>query len=407
MALNTTTSTAGTTYTNKTYFDRKLLEIAETKMVHARYAQTRTIPRNSGKTVEFRRWNLFDVNTTSLVLTEGVKPTGQALTQTNVTATIVQYGAYVEISDMLEMTAIDEIVRDATILLGEQIGTCMDWVTRDAMLTGCSYQYAGGRSGKHAITSADKMSLVEARKAYRTMRAMKARFFSGEGVGDHYICIISPYQRYDLQSDEYWQKLSIDVDPKRALSGEIGICVGTLFVESTETKVDTQSVLNAVNANTTTSTEFVLATEPNAAAIAYLSVGGNKIKIGSTVAGATERTLAASGSLVESEGTYTVKITQSVSLTAGDLVFSEDAGAEDATGHGCPIHHAIYFGADSYGAIDVSGSGTMKIIVKPAGSAGSADPLDQISTVGAKVMGYVAKVLNSNWIMDLQTTVTE
>ena len=406
MATNTTLSTASTTALNKTYYDRKLLETAQTKLVHARYGQKRNIPANNGKVVEFRRYNLFSVNTTSLVLTEGVKPTGQALSQTTVSATIVQYGAYVEISDLLSLTAIDQVIRDATILLAEQIGICMDWVTRDAMLAGASFQYAGGRSGTHAITAADKMSLVEVRKAYRTMRNMKARMFSGEG-GDHFVCLITPSQRYDLQSDEFWQKIAIECDPKRAANGEIGMALGTLFVETTEGKVDHQSVLNAVNANTTTSTDFVLKNEPSEAEIAYQSVGGNKIKIGSTVAGATERTLAATNSLTESGGVYTVKLTAAVSLTANDLVFSEDAGAEATTGYGCEIHHALYVGADSYGVIDVEGSGTMKTIIKPAGSAGSADPLDQISTVGAKVMGYAAKVLNSNWIMDIQTAVTE
>lgn len=398
--INTTVSTASTTALNKTYYDRKLLEVAETKFIHGRYGQKRNIPKNNGKVVEFRRYNLFSVNTTSLILEEGVKPTGQALTQSTVSATVKQYGAYVEVSDLLDLTGIDPVVRDATILLAEQIGTCMDWVTRDAMLAGASFQYAGGNDGTSAIEKTDKMSVVELRKAYRTLRNMKARSFMDGG--EHFTCIISPSQRFDLQADEYWQKVSIDVDPKRALSGEIGIVLGTLLVESTEVYVQRQSVLNYVNAATTTNAAFVLREDPTDEEVAYLSVAGNKLMIGATVAAATEHEIAS-----YAPTTKTVTLTANASLGKDDLVYSLDAGAADATGKGADIHHALYFGADAYGVIDIEGSGTMRIITKPAGSGGTSDPLDQISTVGAKVMAFAAKVLNPNWIIDIQTGVSD
>ena len=77
--VNTTVNTASTTYTNKTFYDKVLLAIAKTKMVHAQFGQKRTIPKNSGKSVEFRKYNLFTPSTTSLILSEGVTPSGQAL----------------------------------------------------------------------------------------------------------------------------------------------------------------------------------------------------------------------------------------------------------------------------------------------------------------------------------------
>ena len=62
MSINTTANTAGTTKLNKTFYDRQLLESAKTRFVHAKYGQKRPIPKNSGKRVEFRKWNLFDAN---------------------------------------------------------------------------------------------------------------------------------------------------------------------------------------------------------------------------------------------------------------------------------------------------------------------------------------------------------
>jgi hypothetical protein len=42
------------------------------------------------------------------------------------------------------------------------------------------------------------------------------------------------------------------------------------------------------------------------------------------------------------------------------------------------------------------------IINKPRGSAGSADPLNEVSTLAWKSW-HGAKILNSNWIRDLRT----
>ena len=103
---NTTINTASTTFLNKEYYDRKLLETAKTRLVHAQYGQKRSIPPHSGKRVEFRRYELFTPDADRLTLTEGVTPDGQSLEQSRVEAEVRQYGAYIEVSDLLDMTAL-------------------------------------------------------------------------------------------------------------------------------------------------------------------------------------------------------------------------------------------------------------------------------------------------------------
>ena len=110
---NTTINTAATTKMNKTFYDKQLLEGARTRFVHTLYGQKRTIPKNSGKHVEFRRWELFDALSAAQPLSEGVTPSGQSLSQTSVEATVNQYGAYVEVSDMLSDTGYDDVCNDS------------------------------------------------------------------------------------------------------------------------------------------------------------------------------------------------------------------------------------------------------------------------------------------------------
>ena len=402
--MNTTVSTSSNTYFNKTFYDRKLLDTAKTRFVHANFGQKRSIPRNNGKRVEFRKYDLFTPDADVLTLVEGVTPTGQNLSQSKVEAEVKQYGAYVEISDLLEMTSYDPVIADSAELLGEQLGTVIEWVTRDAMCQTTNVQYAGDAAGRTSLTASNKLTVAEVRKAVRTLKKNKARPFvtgmNGSGRKPHFICICSPDSTYDLQNDSLWQDVSKYSNAEQIYSGEIGRLFGVVFVEATEAKIYSQSVLNAVNANTSSSTSFVLKNAPTAKEAAYLSTGGNKIMIGSN-----EYTLAASGSYTAS--TRIVKLTAAASLSANAPVYSLDAGAPDASTHAAPdVHATLIFGADAYGVVDVAGSGAMETIIKPRGSAGTTDPLDQRSTVGAKVAAYAAKVLNPLWLVKIEHCVS-
>lgn len=393
MAINTTANTASTTKLNKTFYDRQLLESAKTRFVHAKYGQKRPIPRNSGKRVEFRKWNLFDANDAVEALQEGVTPTGQALSQSNVEVEVAQYGAYVEVSDLLDMTGYDQVISESAELLGEQLGTVVEWVTRDAMNAGTNVQYANGKTSRGAITASDKLTVAEIRKAVRTLKKAKARPFGEEGRKPHFICICSPEATFDLQSDALWQDVSKYSCAEAIYSGEIGRLFGVVFVESTEAKVFTQSVLNKVNASTTSSASFVLKNAPTDAEIAYLSTAGNKLMIGSN-----EHTIASFDA-----ASNTVTLTAAASLTADAIVYSMDAGEVDSTTKaGVDVHSTLIFGKDAYGMVDVAGSGALQIIIKPHGSAGTSDPLDQRATVGAKVAAYAAKILNELWIIRIE-----
>ncbi len=402
--MNTTTSTNASTYFNKTFYDRKLLDTAKTRFVHANFGQKRSIPRNSGKRVEFRKYDLFTPDANALTLVEGVTPTGQNLSQSKVEVEVKQYGAYVEMSDLLEMTAYDPVIADSAELLGEQLGTVIEWVTRDAMNETTNVQYAGGAASRVALTTSNKLTVAEVRKAVRTLKKNKARpFFSaldGSCRKPHFICICSPDATYDLQSDALWQDVSKYSNAEQIYSGEIGRLFGVVFVEATEAKIYSQSVMNAVNANTSTSSTFVLKNTPTPKEVAYLSTGGNKLMVGGT-----EYTLSPNNPYTPS--TRTVKLTAAVSLTADTVVYSRDAGAPDATTHVAPdVHATLIFGADAYGVVDVAGSGAMETIIKPCGSAGTTDPLDQRATVGAKVAAYAAKVLNPLWIVKIEHCVS-
>ena len=393
MSINTTLNTVGKTGLNKTFYDRALLESAKTRLVHAKFGQKRPIPANSGKRVEFRRWNLFDVEDALTPLTEGVTPESQSLSQTAIEAEVEQYGAYVEVSDLLSVTAYDQVLSDSAELLGEQLGTVVEWITRDAMCSGSNVQYAGGKANRAALTADDKLTVEEIRKAVRTLKKAKARMFDEGGRKPHFICICSPESTYDLQSDELWQNVSAYANAEQIYSGEIGRLFGVVFVESTEAKIFAPPVNDTV-AEGSTASVVKLAKPLSYAAKTAINAGGFTVKIGDN-AGCEV------ASYDEAANSLTLKKALSSAPSTGTHVLGEDGGAD-----GADVHATLVFGKDAYGIVDVAGGGALQIIIKDHGSAGASDPLNQRATVGAKVAAYACRILNDLWLLRIEHRVS-
>lgn len=70
------------------------------------------------------------------------------------------------------------------------------------------------------------------------------------------------------------------------------------------------------------------------------------------------------------------------------------------------VYSNFFFGAHAYGVVNLGSNSAPKVYVKNPGSNDTSNPLDQYSTVGWK-MPFVAKVLNSDWIINLKTGATD
>jgi len=71
---------------------------------------------------------------------------------------------------------------------------------------------------------------------------------------------------------------------------------------------------------------------------------------------------------------------------------------ETVTSNGIWIHQSIVIGEQAYAVTKLEGAG-VKIIHKALGSAGSDDGLNQRQSIGWKINGYTAKVLNTEAVV--------
>lgn len=217
----------------KTFYDKNLIRLAEPYLVHDRFGQEKPIPAGNGKTIEFRKFSKLPKALTPL--TEGVTPDGQALNVTAITATVNQYGGYVKVTDMLQLTAIDPIITEATELIAQQAGRTLDTVVREILNGGSNVQYAEGQvSSRASLTSSHLLTVKAIRMAVRTLKEQDAPMIDGSYIG-----IIHPDIAYDLMSDPNWENWQRYTSPEHMYNNEIGRIAGVRFVESTEAKVFT------------------------------------------------------------------------------------------------------------------------------------------------------------------------
>lgn len=151
-----TTASPGMSVEMKTYYSDYLIDIAGPELVHDQFADTYDIPKNGGKTIEFRKYDNLKPALTPL--TEGVTPNGNKLNVTKITSTVDQYGDYITLSDILTLTAIDNNVIQATKKLGSQAGLTLDCITRDVLCGGTAVFYANGKHQDHS--SPKRISLI-------------------------------------------------------------------------------------------------------------------------------------------------------------------------------------------------------------------------------------------------------
>ena len=65
---------------------------------------------------------------------------------------------------------------------------------------------------------------------------------------------------------------------------------------------------------------------------------------------------------------------------------------DTSTNSGGTLHKTLIVGKDAYGVVDVNGSSKPEIIIKPTGSAGTEDPLNQRASVGWKAMAVTVRL---------------
>ena len=274
-ATTMTTETGSLSAEMKTFYEKRLLDQAEPLLVHNQFGDKYPIPAGSGKKIEFRKYSALPKALTAL--TEGVTPAGNSLTVTTVEGTVKQYGDWIQLSDMLQMTAIDNNVVQATKLLSSQAGRTLDTVTREVLAGGTNVIYApkvvdGAETevlSRSTLTPECVLTPLVVMRAAATLEAMNTPKIDGS-----YVLIIHPYCRETLQESPGWVDVVKYKEGNNTFSGEIGKIGDVRVVTTSEAKVINDSTCPVVESTTYYSVFTSLLLGANAYGVTMLENGG-------------------------------------------------------------------------------------------------------------------------------------
>jgi N4-gp56 family major capsid protein len=226
-----------------------------------KFGQTYPLPTNSTQTAKFRRYFLqgatgaagpngggvngagspFFIPVATVPLVEGVTPQGSSLANQDYTVTLQQYGDYITITDVIEDTHTDNILQQATDILGEQAAVTVETLRYNVLVAGVNVWYGNKVANRAAVASA--VALSDQRSVTTGLNRQNARKitqvvgstpdFNTRSVEASYMAVCHPDLETDLRNMTGF-KVVADYGPHTTpFEGEIGSCEQVRYLTST------------------------------------------------------------------------------------------------------------------------------------------------------------------------------
>jgi N4-gp56 family major capsid protein len=203
---------SGVTIKPDAYYDMMLLKMLRQMEFHySKYAIQKSLPKNYGDTINWRRFKKLKVAEDLGLLTEGVTPNGKGgIEGESIQAVIQQYGEVMYFTDLVDLQQLDDVRREYTIELGYIAQETLDTIVRNVLVAGGSAFYAAGTTlplleaaaanASAAIKATARPKIDDFRKI---VLGFKKDFVTGvRGAANRYVALISPEVMFALFDDE-------------------------------------------------------------------------------------------------------------------------------------------------------------------------------------------------------------
>ena len=389
------------------------LKFGEENFVHLKYAENLTIKKGY-KTARFRRW--AGMTPTLRPLLEGVPPApDKHAYETLEIGNVWSFGRWSEYTDQIDNSIISEIISERTIQYGELANQIKELYARKIWLSSPNEHFANFKSSVAELGFGDAITLDDLRFLVARMKRMQVKPISGKF---HYIC--SPEFIHGLIDDPRVEKyMEIEqTTGKLWTSGEPFdlfelTFIPTMLDEFAYPDTEFPGVYELADGK-----EVIRLYAKKDSAIYYLDVHQDMVTTGSQTAkyntdikylpdgtaidegwvkwDISELTLASGNVQGSGEPSVTKATLRKATIDAAGKIStvlvdaaSDVAAVASLTFAQLPIHRGILFGDEALVKLSVEGlSDAPQMIVKPLGSSGVADPLNQRQSVGFRVDGF-------------------
>ncbi len=181
------------------YMMDELLDRAEKDLVFWEKCEKSPIPENSGKTAQFTRYERLPLP--EAPLEEAVTPLATPVTLSTVDAVLDQWGAFVSMSDVVQLVIKHPIVQQARELLTLQHNELVDREVQVVAMGSTNVYFGGNVASRAALVASNVISTDDIRRVVATLRQNGAP----PRRGGLYDGIMDPFVEADISKDATFQ----------------------------------------------------------------------------------------------------------------------------------------------------------------------------------------------------------
>lgn len=180
------------------------------------------------------KFTIYDDIARGSELTENVSLSANAMSATQKTITIKEWGNAIKVSEKLLQLSWDDVLGEAATLLGRDYAVVRDLALRDAIFDNATNIISMddadvGGDADGAVQADETFSIEAIRKSVEILQTNDApKFF-----GDYYVCFLHPHQAAYLRRDPDWVNAHQYVGTRNLFNGEIGRWEDVIFVVTT------------------------------------------------------------------------------------------------------------------------------------------------------------------------------
>lgn len=220
------------------YVAVELLKRAMPYLCLEKFGQAKSLPGNKTQSIKFRRYNSLGLRITPL--TEGVTPTSEKMTATDITATLYQYGGLVEITDIIMDTHEDPVLQEAIAVSGEQAAKTVETLRYNVLKACTNHFHANSVAARTNVVA--KITRADQRKIVRTLERQEAQHvtsivkstpsFNTESILPAFVAVTNVDLTTDIRSMDGFTSVA-DYGKQQAWETELGSCEDVRYLKST------------------------------------------------------------------------------------------------------------------------------------------------------------------------------
>jgi N4-gp56 family major capsid protein len=248
-ALAVTNAAGGFQSDVEAFIQEEVEPLARRQLVAYQFGKPLRLDINRGTTYTASRYERLPLPYAQLQ--EGVAPTGESMTLSQVSATAQQWGDLVRITDVANLTIKHPLFQQAIQLVSLQMPETLERNTLNTLVAGNQINYVNSRASRATLVATDVLSPTEIYRAVASMEAYGVPHFMGDeredlmieagarkdmsrspAVMQHYVALISPFPVADMRTNATVSSAWAQSDVNRLYNNDLGEWGGVRFCKS-------------------------------------------------------------------------------------------------------------------------------------------------------------------------------